>query len=1564
MAIITTNHYLDCFLSNASLKDEDCTAISDWTDQDGGTGVSSDASFDNKLCTKFDVVTAGGANFAKRFLDVGTFATRVTVSFKAYFETLGTLANNDYFEIELRDTATRLAVRFASDGIYIYDGADWNEVGSDLVTQDTWQEWSFDWNITAKNVDVYLNDVLQATDVDCSYDIAGTDGETYITQKGDNTICVTYLDFIKIGADFRTAGEAWTMQEGAQLTVRTDTRWHASAPASMLGSLGAQTVTEGKIVYDGTDVRWLTYDTGSGNVPAINTAITQGAVTGTLLGVWETLTSAPTAVGAAMPTSGFIKFREVTGGAFTAGALTGIGANATAADVAGWIEIVADSASTITIPRLGEHEIRGDWFYLDNTNGSVGQTLQVPTNGGGVGTYCPGVWIETGVGTNAYEYFPSLNGATNGWSRAHIGGPLGGTDARQNFVKDVGGGVLQIGEAVDLSCTYENTPAQASTYTAIAHSSACTYAVVSNVCTVTYPTGHLLQTGHVVGVEFTDGGASALDANFTVTVLDAYRYTFALTTADTSGACVARPGLTITFTANTLGVGDMVYCDFTSGTGVSGDYEIYAVTSANVYLIKYPAISAVTGGNVTVYSRYTIRYNGASATDFMNLTAGNRVYLNFTSGSGVDGTYTIVYPTVVPVVQASTYTWAANVVTVTFATHGRKVGDSVFVDFTSGGGTPDGVYVIVSVPTANTFTFALTGSGTAGNCSVYHASFDIVANNNGADSGDVSVQMTIGNVPVSGCKTRIPNVFLREAATATRASNRVDAAQASRPEWATTSAGAIDFEYAYSTWYHNFSQPYSVKHLNIANYDGIVVSECATAIDLNETHTSMYGALDVIALTLTSNFAGGTVQNCKFQRGNKPGSSDHAISVSYCIGTIFSNVTGGIIQYARSSGYPFSASYGSNLTINNFRAINGSLALTAVNAATVNDLDYTDAYMGYGRVYSALYAVSSGAGSVDVLVDGITVGFSGTFPNVSPPAGLVYSAAGTNITFRNIGTFDNPIPCGTFRPNAYSMAYAFSTGGNNYNIRYQRIHIDNYTRTGLLNTANSDKLVSIESIFGGRYIYSAMAIFLQLNNGLNSVMRGVRPGANSVSGGASVYGSHFVDYFIGDDLGRYVLPMNEPTTETTGYFTMVSGTRKFNSAGGILMGAIGDQATWEDAYYRKGHTGFAPTEMVMSGGTYSNYTVQYQLNTGSGFGTLKNLSYCRTATAGVSGESTFTLSDATGVAVDDYIFGTGRTNIGKVTVIEGNVITSNVANSATVSGTIRFNHLPSETITPSAGFKLKYTITTLTANLTAITFIRVETTSTASAQEDNLYNLDQYTLTLTGLETGTKVAIRETGTENILGILTESGGEASYTYPDTDVSEGVDIALLAPGYLFQKIVNYVLTAANASIPVVQNIDYGYDDEATAAITFNGTTKRIICNAGTTSIDVVGVYSEWVNWALTGNNLQYLAAFSELGGNTIDSSAGTKVPVYGFLINSWRISPDEADHTLAVTGGIILVDGGGDPFVNTTGDYTVRINYQQPIQAIVVSVSTGSGLSEAQNEQLMKTLTVGKFLGLK
>jgi hypothetical protein len=131
--------------------------------------------------------------------------------------------------------------------------------------------------------------------------------------------------------------------------------------------------------------------------------------------------------------------------------------------------------------------------------------------------------------------------------------------------------------------------------------------------------------------------------------------------------------------------------------------------------------------------------------------------------------------------------------------------------------------------------------------------------------------------------------------------------------------------------------------------------------------------------------------------------------------------------------------------------------------------------------------------------------------------------------------------------------------------------------------------------------------------------------------------------------------------------------------------------------------------------------------------------------------------------------------------------------------------------------------------------------------------------------------------------------------------------------------------------------------------FDGSTKIITLTSGTTTLDVKDLYSRWKDWVLLSDNSKWDPVFSATGGDTVDISSGTFIPLYAFLVNDWRIKPQEANHTLNVTNGILLVDGGGDPFINTTGSYVVRINYQQPVQAI--TVSSGSGLSAGQAADL-------------
>ena len=132
-------------------------------------------------------------------------------------------------------------------------------------------------------------------------------------------------------------------------------------------------------------------------------------------------------------------------------------------------------------------------------------------------------------------------------------------------------------------------------------------------------------------------------------------------------------------------------------------------------------------------------------------------------------------------------------------------------------------------------------------------------------------------------------------------------------------------------------------------------------------------------------------------------------------------------------------------------------------------------------------------------------------------------------------------------------------------------------------------------------------------------------------------------------------------------------------------------------------------------------------------------------------------------------------------------------------------------------------------------------------------------------------------------------------------------------------------------------------------TVDYTAKLFIAKPGVVDFDVkVDLYSDAVeHWIDDATANQFTFPMVAVGGVDIDVGAGTSVPSYVFLVNGWRVRPQESSHTLAVEGGVLLVDGGGDPFVNTLAAFTVRILYQQPVQAI--GVSSGAVVAPSQQE---------------
>lgn len=207
-----------------------------------------------------------------------------------------------------------------------------------------------------------------------------------------------------------TAGDRYNIN-GGTLTIDTDSRYGLNqGTATILDNITISPTLGGTLDIDARLVRLIPYNTGSGNVPAADTTITQGSASGKLIGVWSALNVEPTAAGAAMPASGYIKIRQWNSVAYTATTLVGITATATGPDVVGWIELVGNEASTISTPRLGLCRIRGEWYNVGVTSATANQQFQLPASQ--ALTYFPGVFIETAVSSGEYEFYPNSGSQT------------------------------------------------------------------------------------------------------------------------------------------------------------------------------------------------------------------------------------------------------------------------------------------------------------------------------------------------------------------------------------------------------------------------------------------------------------------------------------------------------------------------------------------------------------------------------------------------------------------------------------------------------------------------------------------------------------------------------------------------------------------------------------------------------------------------------------------------------------------------------------------------------------------------------------------------------------------------------------------------------------------------------------------------------------------------------------------------------------------------------------------------------------------------------------------------
>lgn len=200
----------------------------------------------------------------------------------------------------------------------------------------------------------------------------------------------------------KTGGDIYNIN-GGYLTIDQDSRNGLNqSTSSTLGTITLSATLGGSCEINSTKVRLIPYNLGTGNVPNYNTLINKEGASGLLLGVYSALNVAPTAPGVVMPTSGFIKIKQWNSISFTSGNLNNIGATATGADTAGWLQISGDETGLCTINRLNLFKVQGDYFYLGTTGGNRNNVYQIPSNG--ENQYHAGVEVETDV-PGTYEFY-------------------------------------------------------------------------------------------------------------------------------------------------------------------------------------------------------------------------------------------------------------------------------------------------------------------------------------------------------------------------------------------------------------------------------------------------------------------------------------------------------------------------------------------------------------------------------------------------------------------------------------------------------------------------------------------------------------------------------------------------------------------------------------------------------------------------------------------------------------------------------------------------------------------------------------------------------------------------------------------------------------------------------------------------------------------------------------------------------------------------------------------------------------------------------------------------------
>ena len=437
-----------------------------------------------------------------------------------------------------------------------------------------------------------------------------------------------------------------------------------------------------------------------------------------------------------------------------------------------------------------------------------------------------------------------------------------------------------------------------------------------------------------------------------------------------------------------------------------------------------------------------------------------------------------------------------------------------------------------------------------------------------------------GFKPPSGCKVRIPNVFL---STTTPVDNFAPMLTAINTRYYFNAGNpGPTIKGAVLNWFNSgdavISDSCSTQYIGSSS-----IANCCVGVGLIASAT--------VALTFANAFFGGATDSRFTRRSNTAvfnASATTNVEFRRCRFDLIARWQGLSQRQLRQNNFVTVALGMSNFVFEDCEVINGQTTIGAGSAnGLIKNFKYADVMAGGTPALASSAILAQGT---NITIDGFAA--LGGLSNVHPYDQIVNLAVNggyyTNLKISNIGTPTAPYDCGSVNPMSYILN-GFSGSG----ATLRRI----YTTNILFGPVVFTTAMPLFEMFD---VWATGSQFIDLN-GQSITSRGGR-WTNMRRGSANCNGTHWDDAYNSTTTGRISVMANEPTTASASQFSTTFGTGSgYTGNGSIVLSKLSDEAVWTSPYRFYGHTAFGGGGSC--GGTDTqNLIWEYKIDTGSGFG--------------------------------------------------------------------------------------------------------------------------------------------------------------------------------------------------------------------------------------------------------------------------------------------------------------------------------------------------------------------------